>query len=389
MSRRNETTDEREQRLTLLRENYHQSRNNQTEEQLNDSKETDRIRKRLQRKRKTNEQADDRRIQNAIRMRDLRLNEQMEAQVSKTTVYSVRQKRREKYSLEQEAFHYNPTRNYFEHSSIVIGRMNEVCKFCEAKKFKGETQSICCSSGKIKLPELKSLPPEFLEYKKGETQNSKEFLQQIRNYNACFQMTSFGATAVIEEKGFNPVFKIQGQVYHKIGSLLSLPNNTPKFLQIYFVGNEEDELDQRLSNFIELRRDIILHLQRFLHENNELIKIFKTAMEKMVSDSYKIIIRADKKPIGEHERRFNAPQVNEIAVVMVGNESSYRDIVVQRRSNKLERIAETHHMYDALQYPLIFCHGEDGYHFNIQHVDPQTNSFFQGILRISDNGESE
>lgn len=82
--------------------------------------------------------------------------------------------------------------------------------------------------------------------------------------------------------------------------------------------------------------------------------MFKTAMEKMVSDDYKIIIRADKRPIGEHERRFNAPQVNEVAVVMVDNESSFRDIVVQRRSNKLERIAETHYMYDALQYPLIF-----------------------------------
>lgn len=160
MSRRNETTEEREQRLTLLRENYHRSRNDQSEEQLNHSRETDRIRKRLQRKRETNEQADDRRIQNTIRMRNLRLNEQMEAQVSGTTVYAVREKRRGEYSLEHEAFHYNPTRNYFEHPSIVIGRMNEVCKFCEAKKFKGEPPSICCSSGKIKLPELKSLPPE-------------------------------------------------------------------------------------------------------------------------------------------------------------------------------------------------------------------------------------
>lgn len=69
--------EEREQRLTLLRENYHRSRNNQTEEQLNDSRETDRTRKRLQRRRQTNEQADHRRLQNTIRMRNLRLNERI------------------------------------------------------------------------------------------------------------------------------------------------------------------------------------------------------------------------------------------------------------------------------------------------------------------------
>lgn len=112
-------------------------------------------------------------------------------------------------SLEHEAFHYDHTRNYNEHPSITIGRMDVVCKFCKAKKLKGETPSTCCSSGKIKLTELNTPLPELLELMEGETQNSKEFLQKIRNYNACFQMTSFGAIAIVEEQGFNPTFKVQ------------------------------------------------------------------------------------------------------------------------------------------------------------------------------------
>lgn len=125
------------------------------------------------------------------------------------------------------------------------------------------------------------------------------------------------------------------------------------------MGNEEDEVDQWSANIAGLSRDIILDLQRFLHRrflhrNNELVRMFKTAMEKTVSDDYKIIIQADKRPIGEHERRFNAPQINEVAVVIVDNESSYQDIVVQRRSNELQCVAETNCIYDALQYPLIF-----------------------------------
>jgi len=38
---------------------------------------------------------------------------------------------------------------------------------------------------------------------------------------------------------FMPTFKIQGQVYHRIGSVLPLSENELSFLQIYFVGIEE------------------------------------------------------------------------------------------------------------------------------------------------------
>ncbi|GBP51525.1 hypothetical protein EVAR_44501_1 [Eumeta japonica] len=91
----------------------------------------------------------------------------------------------------------------------------------------------------------------------------------------------------------------------------------------------------------------------------------------MISDDYKIVIRADKRPRGEHKRRFNAPQIDEVAVVIVDNENTSRDIIVQRRRKGLQRIAETHRSYDALQYPLIFLHGEDGYHFNIKQIHPK------------------
>ncbi|EYC03673.1 hypothetical protein Y032_0092g2555 [Ancylostoma ceylanicum] len=106
--------------------------------------------------------------------------------------------------------------------------------------------------------------------------------------------------------------------------------------------------------------------------HGHLVNVFKTALEKMPNDDYKVVIRADKRPRGEHERRFNAPTVSEVAVVMVGEEFKRRDIVIQKRSKVLQRISETHRSYDALQYPLIFWEGEDGYHFNIMRVDPST-----------------
>ncbi|EFN61253.1 Uncharacterized ATP-dependent helicase YHR031C, partial [Camponotus floridanus] len=205
----------------------------------------------------------------------------------------------------------------------------------------------------------------------GQEPLSKHFLQNIQNYNCVFQMTSFGAN-IIEERGFNPTFKIQGQIHHRAGALLPSVDGEYKFLQIYFLGNSEAEINQRCAINHAARREIIVQLQQLLHAHNQLVQLFKTALEMMPSDDHKIVIRADKKPTGEHERRFNAPMLNE-AIVVVGENMESRDIVIQRRNgSKLQRISETHRSYDALQYPLIFCRGEDGYHFQNKMINPAT-----------------
>ncbi|GFX50911.1 ATP-dependent DNA helicase [Trichonephila clavipes] len=63
--------------------------------------------------------------------------------------------------------------------------------------------------------------------------------------------------------------------------------------------------------------------------------------------------------------RFTTSQTKEAAVVIVGQEFEKRDIVLSCRSGTLMRINETHRAYDALQYPLMFFRGEDGYQINI------------------------
>lgn len=54
------------------------------------------------------------------------------------------------------------------------------------------------------------------------------------------------------------------------------------------------------------------------------------------------------------------------------HECERRDIVLRTRDDRLQRILETHRAYDALQYPLIYCHGEDGYNFGLYQVNPTT-----------------
>lgn len=54
---------------------------------------------------------------------------------------------------------------------------------------------------------------------------------------------------------------------------------------------------------------------------------------------------------------------------MVNSECAKRDIVIRQRDDRLQKICETHRSYDALQYPLMFWTGDDGYNFDLKKRD--------------------
>ncbi|CAH2226617.1 jg9019, partial [Pararge aegeria aegeria] len=250
--------------------------------------------------------------------------------------------------------------------------MDKKCIHCEALKWKEETPGMCCSGGKVSIPILGEPEEPLKSLLLGDNNESRRFLIKIRKYNSCFQMTSFGVENEVVMPGFSSTFTIQGQIYHRIGSLLPTNNEQPKFLQIYFMGNENDEVDRRCQNIQLVEKDIVLKIQRMLHEHNRLINTFTTALERMPGDDYKLVIHPDRTPSGEHERRYNAPLINEVAAMVCGEQFASRDIVLHARDNTLTRVPDTHKFYDALQYPLIFSKGQEGYHFQIPQVDPVT-----------------
>jgi hypothetical protein len=88
----------------------------------------------------------------------------------------------------------------------------------------------------------------------------------------------------------------------------------------------------RCSRVPGTRLDIVTQLQHFLHRKNAYVPLFKNALERMATDDYKVVIRADKTPTGEYRRRFNAPTLDKIATVMFGNDFGTRDIVFQKRT---------------------------------------------------------
>ena len=58
----------------------------------------------------------------------------------------------------------------------------------------------------------------------------------------------------------------------------------------------DDELNARCEIYTGLKRSILFQLQEILHEKNNLVCLFKTALDMMPSDTHKIVISADKIP---------------------------------------------------------------------------------------------
>ena len=114
--------------------------------------------------------------------------------------------------------------------------MEFTCSECQAKYWKNETNaknifSNCCKNGKVKLPQLDE-PPKYL---RDLLDNNNQFKNNIRAYNSIFAFASLGANIdkkLIEKKG-NYCFRIHGNVYHYMGSLLPQQKEDAKFAQIY------------------------------------------------------------------------------------------------------------------------------------------------------------
>ena len=87
----------------------------------------------------------------------------------------------------------------------------------------------------------------------------------------------------------------------------------------------------------------------------------------LCAGAYNTDKRADKRPGGEHERKYNAPVADEIA--MVEEQHGHGDIILHQRNG---HITETYRAHDSLQYSLIFWNDQNEYHFQLCQKFPGT-----------------
>ena len=146
-----------------------------------------------------------------------------------------------------------PNRSYY-------GPPDYECHYCHAIFQYGErvrssqcdrsvVYNNCCKGGKVSIPSYRPQPEPLASLERfGGDSNSKFFMQNIRQYNCLFAFTSMGANidhSINDGRG-PPVFKICGQVHHRIGSLLPPDGSPPKFIQLY-IYDTANEVSNRLE----------------------------------------------------------------------------------------------------------------------------------------------
>lgn len=116
-----------------------------------------------------------------------------------------------------------------------------------------------------------------------------------------------------------------------------------------------------------------------LHDVNSYIKDLKTTLDKVLPTckKFQVGVHTDRKPTDTHGGHFNAPTANEVTLVIVGQQFEQRDIALQNADNtfvmhNLLCFNEFHQSYDALQYLLLFCRGENGYSIALPQRNPET-----------------
>uniref|UniRef100_A0A2N9IB38 Helitron helicase-like domain-containing protein n=1 Tax=Fagus sylvatica TaxID=28930 RepID=A0A2N9IB38_FAGSY len=230
--------------------------------------------------------------------------------------------------------------------------------------------------GKVQLPLFKKPPTvldELLDNAGGE--RSKKFKTQIRSYNAMLAMTSMGGkvdTRVNDGRG-PYIYRLNGQNHHRIGTLIPADGQNPHFAQLYFYDTE-NEVQNRMNALrssqsnSNLDPSIVDTLVKMLDESNILVKLFRIARDRFKEgDIHHLRLRL----IGSRStdgREYNLPTSSEIAAIVVGDigvENEHRDVIVEYKDGGLKRINELHPSYMALQYPLLFPYGEDGFRLGI------------------------
>lgn len=150
---------------------------------------------------------------------------------------------------------------------------------------------MCCSNGKVKLPPLNQPPDALLPYVR-KNFRIKTFPADLRRYNSCFQMTSFGAPQQLMKHALCLRLKCNAKFITKLDQWFS----SHIFLRHYplrimwsfwkfslWVTNNYKPINAE-KNIPGTGRGIVLNLQRFLHQHNYLVNMFKTALDRMQTD---------------------------------------------------------------------------------------------------------
>ena len=260
--------------------------------------------------------------------------------------------------------------------SFNVGEMSERCEHCDARMFSAERVkghfSLCCSNGKVVLPNAHKLKAVPVYLKTLLTSNSREAVNlrgNIRNYNSALAFASVTAHIDTTVSGSGTyAYRIHGEVYVQVGHVGS---ETPSYNQL-FVIDSEMALEYRMQRN-ENRKclaSVMSNLDAVIRSTNPYAEAYKnfSETERQIGNAQELQLIFSKDP--SKDKTYNAPQCGEVAVVFNGsggNAPDEIDFAVFKKEGTIMRISHTSSHADPMVYPLLFPNGERGWHPFLTH----------------------
>ena len=151
-----------------------------------------------------------------------------------------------------------------------------------------------------------------------------------------------------------------------------------------YIYDTEHEVDNRLNALnitgsSSVIRLLVQELITMLNFSNPLVQSFRMARDRFRESSIQPVTLRLIGTRQHNSRQYNLPTASEVAALIPGdgNPTDTRDVIVEERGNEhrdnpVKRISELHPSFMALQYPLLFPYGEDGFHLKIPLNVPTT-----------------
>ena len=109
---------------------------------------------------------------------------------------------------------------------------------------------MCCQKGKVQLPLLQQPPPLLQNLLNAYNDRSTIVFSKYKNIQQYVSFTSIGGKidTSMNNGSTPPQFILNGQNYHRIGSLLPQDGSKPKFAQLY-IYDTENEIKNKMNHF--------------------------------------------------------------------------------------------------------------------------------------------
>ncbi|GJW44135.1 hypothetical protein Tco_0072934 [Tanacetum coccineum] len=209
---------------------------------------------------------------------------------------------------------------------------------------------------------------------------------RLRTTDIAGPSTSKYASTRLPRRSAGPTHLRKAKKGAKKAAFTSTGRHAAEICPVVFFDTQ-NEVNNRTSAFIDketsegIDKDIIGNLISMLDRYSPVAQSFRMARDwcnTHNSPDFRLRLHSERKTT----RQYNSPTVSEVAAIIINDfEDAHptRDIVVERKDTGPQRVSQLHPSYMALQYPLLFPYGEDGFHEKIPyHSNAGTRKTKQG-----------